>query len=135
MTDYFNDILNFAFDHGIGITLCRDFKPHTPSGANPDTKQIVINMNWYKPGQLEYVTAHEISHVLHHDSGYLYFSGTAKTPIESDANRGAIDILLPIYFREIEKEDADPYSFMNDFEIPSYMEDYVINQICVYYNS
>lgn len=133
MIDYFTDVLDYAFDHGIGITLCREFSPYTPSGANPERKQIVINMNWYKPRQLAYMTAHEVSHVLHHDSGYLYFSGTARTPIEADANHGAVDILVPIYFREIGREDVDLFEFMHEFDLPSYMEDYTTKRIRSFY--
>ncbi|MDT7035736.1 hypothetical protein RI545_09685 [Lactiplantibacillus pentosus] len=71
--------------------------------------------------------------MLNQDSGVLYYSGTAKTPIEAKANRGAIDILIPIYFRDMEREFADPYTFMEEFEVPSFMEDYVIIKIREYY--
>ncbi len=134
MNNYLQRILSFAFTHGIGITLCRDFSPFTPSGANPERKQIVINMRWHRPQQLPYITAHEIAHILNEDSGLLYFSGTAKTAIEGQANRGAIDILIPIYFQDIEKEFADMYAFMNEFEIPGFMEDYVSQSIQDFYS-
>ncbi|AYJ38161.1 ImmA/IrrE family metallo-endopeptidase [Lactiplantibacillus paraplantarum] len=133
MIDYFREVLDYVFDHGIGITLCGDFSSHTPSGSNPHNRQIVINTKWYKQRQLPYITAHEASHVLNQDSGVLYYSGTAKTPIEAKANRGAIDILIPIYFQDMEREFADQYTFMEEFEVPSFMEDYVISKIREYY--
>lgn len=134
MNNYLQNVLSYAFNQGIGITLCRDFSPYTPSGANPKRKQIVINMKWYKPQQLPYIAAHETAHVLNEDSGLLYFSGTAKTSIEAKANRGAIDILTPIYFQDIEKECVDMYAFINKFEIPTFMEDYVFHKIHDFYH-
>ncbi|ERJ48363.1 hypothetical protein Lp19_0523 [Lactiplantibacillus plantarum] len=64
----------------------------------------------------------------------MYFSGTAKTSIEAKANRGAIDILIPIYFQDIEKECVDMYAFINKFEIPTFMEDYVFHKIHDFYH-
>jgi Zn-dependent peptidase ImmA (M78 family) len=85
---------------------------------------IVINTNWHIHSQIPYQAAHEIAHVLHEDPGVVYFHvPTAKSGIEAEANRTAINILAPMYFDEIEPEDANIDEFLGAFAIPSYMYD------------
>lgn len=133
MNDYFGKVLEYATDHEVAYNLCEDFSPYTPSGSNPKTRKIVINMNWHLPQQLPYVASHEISHVEHEDSGILYFHTMSKTPIEAEANQGAIDILVPMYFESVNVETANAYTFMKEFAVPPFMEDYVIGKIKEFY--
>ncbi|BDZ30588.1 ImmA/IrrE family metallo-endopeptidase [Lactiplantibacillus sp. WILCCON 0030] len=133
MNEYLGRALEYAVDHGISYDLCEDFSPYTPSGSNPETNKIVINMNWYLSRQLPYVTCHEISHIEHQDSGILYFHTISKTPIEAEANKGAINILVPMYFESVNVEDANAYTFMQEFDVPPFMEDYTIDAIHKFY--
>lgn len=131
--DYLNDVLNYGMDHGIGFKTSREFSKYTPSGSDPSHKQIVINTNWHDPAQLPYQAAHEIAHVLHEDPGVLYFVPTAKSGCEADANRGAIDILVPMYFADVEPEDANVNDFLQAFSIPAYMHDATCTAVREYY--
>ncbi|WP_273931915.1 ImmA/IrrE family metallo-endopeptidase [Lacticaseibacillus paracasei] len=127
MTDFTSDmlreVLNYGFDRGVGAELTYKLKPYTPSVSNPETRWIAVNMNWHEPKQLPYQAAHEIMHVLHQDPACLYFYSASKNSIEGEANIGGIHILVPLYFTDIDKEDANLNQFMKAFDIPASMED------------
>lgn len=127
LSEFTNDmlqrVLQYGFDHGVGFELTDHLDPYTPSASNPETGWIMINMNWHEPQQLPLHAAHEIEHVLHQDPKELYFFSNAKTRIEGEANRDALNILVPIYFADIDEDEANLDQFMEALDIPPYMED------------
>lgn len=124
-----------AYDKGFSVILDDRFTSHTPSAANPFTNTIVINENWYKPEQLSFQLAHELGHLINKDgtSACLYFS-PSKSGIEGNANRTAIRLLLPLYLEEKDKEQVNITKFMNDLDMPHYLEDMVEKEILNYYD-
>ncbi|NVO88908.1 ImmA/IrrE family metallo-endopeptidase [Lactobacillus rhamnosus] len=135
MTDdyYLNEVLKYAVNHDVKYTLAYLLSPITPSTSNPKNRRIVINMNFHDQGQLAYQAAHEVRHVINEDSGRLYLFSASKNSIEGAANKGAIDILVPIYFDEIEEDDANVNCFLDALHIPYTMFDWAVQSIEDYY--
>ncbi len=134
--DYLTRVMNYGLDRGVGVQTTSELSPYTPCGSNPATHMIVINRNWHIHRQVPYQAAHEIAHVLHEDPGVVYFHvPTAKSGIEAEANRTAINILAPMYFDEIEPEDANIDEFLGAFAIPSYMYDVTYNAVRKFYEN
>lgn len=133
MDDILNDLLRFAYDQGIGVIVDRQLSTDTPSMADTETNQILINYN--QPGyedQLPFQAAHEIQHVLqHHRSSHrLNFRGGmySEPQIELAANRGAIRMLIPYYTDERSLDHVSFTQFMDYFMIPSHLEKIVIEE-------
>lgn len=128
-------LMAIAYDKGFSVTLDDRFTSHTPSAANPFTNTIVINENWYKPEQLSFQLAHELGHLINKDrtNVCLYFS-PSKSGIEGNANRTAIRLLLPIYLDGKDKEQVNITKFMDDLDMPHYLEDMVEKEILNYYD-
>ena len=104
LSDMLSGLLDFAWDHNIGIVLSRDLDPYTPSSANPQNRMILINMNWHNQKSIPFQVAHEMAHVLNGDPGVLYFnndetnkSQNYRYKFEYIANVGAINIIIPAY--------------------------------------
>ena len=123
MNDFLIRVLNYGFVHGIAYEATTLLSPVTPCAANPYYKRIVINLRFHNQSQLPFQAAHEIQHVLNHDEGVLYFHPTTKCAMEAAANRGAVDILVPMYFDGIDPEDANVTRFMDAFAIPGNLTD------------
>lgn len=124
-----NYLLGLAWDKHIGITLRKDMGPATPSIADADTRNIIINMNWQRKKELPFQIAHEISHILNKDSGVLYFTTYAnKSKIERNANLTAVDLLID-YSDSIGANQVNVVQFMEQFGIPPEMEYSVMNKL------
>lgn len=134
MIDYLGAVLNVALDHGIGIECTSELSPDTPSVASPETRCMIVNLNWHDPQQLPYQAAHEIAHILNQDAGALYLFSLSRISIEGAANRGAINILVPIYFDGIDGHDANVERFMEAFQIPGTMWDWCEEAINDHYH-
>ncbi|KRK47578.1 ImmA/IrrE family metallo-endopeptidase [Secundilactobacillus kimchicus] len=128
MNDYLEAMLNFAFDHNISCQLTNVLSIHTPSGAYPQERRLVINTSWYKPNQLPFIAAHEISHILHEDDGILYFHTDSTRSIEGSADRAAVALLVDEYHKRND-EIPNYVNFMRDFEIPASLEDVVKKEL------
>lgn len=131
-----NEILNYAFEHGVKSKLNSTFTPNMPSFTETKTGTIVINMNWRNPEQLPFQIAHETSHVLNGDKSDqpLYFpTAVSKSKIEVAASSRAIEILMPYYCKERTEEYADPAQFLNIFKIPSHLYEIVQTKMKEYY--
>lgn len=132
--NFMQSTLNFAFDHKIRYELTSAMNSDTPSGSSAYYKAIVINMNWYDQQQLPFVVAHETGHVLCGHRGISYFCEPSNSATEAEANRTAIDILVPMYFADIDAQDANYHAFMESFHIKESLADYSIDTIDDYYN-
>lgn len=126
-------VLNYAMDHQIGFQCTDVLSPITPCGSNPKRRMILINTNFHDKIQLPYQAAHEVGHVLNQDEGCLYMFSYSKASAEGGANKRAIDILIPMYFADINQEDANVQRFLDAFHIPSKMSDWAFDSIQKFY--
>lgn len=132
MDDILNDLYQLAYDSGIGVILNRTLSSDTPSMADTETNQILINLN--QPGkerQLPFQVAHEIQHVLHRDRSAhpLAFDSMHSDPqMELATNRRALRMLLPYYVDERNIDNYNFLEFMNYFMIPAHLEKTVIEE-------
>lgn len=131
--NFMQSTLNFAFDHKIRYELTSAMNSDTPSGSSAYHRSIVINLNWYDQQQLPFVVAHETAHVLCSHRGISYFCDSSNSATEAEANRTAVDILVPMYFEDIDPEDANYHAFLDSFHIGESMADYSIDTIDDYY--
>lgn len=118
MNDYLTQVLNYAFEHGIGVECSNGFCSDTPCASNPDARRIVINLNFHDQAQLPLQAAHEVGHILNQHSGFMYMFTLLKQGQEAEANRTAFHILVPMYFADTEAEDANSQAFMDAFHVP-----------------
>ncbi|GAX04592.1 hypothetical protein IWT140_02234 [Secundilactobacillus pentosiphilus] len=139
MNTYLNDILedlcNFALSHGIGITLNHEFSPAMKSLADTRNRKILINTGQPDQQQIPFQVAHEISHVMTNDKSthLLAFNSIHSDPqIETRANRGAVDMLLPYYTDERQIEQLNVNEFMTCFDIPAHLEKIVAEEFQKY---
>lgn len=129
MDDAINYLLNFAMKQKIGFVWTNLLAPDTPSAADCKKREIVINANWRNQKELPFVIAHEIAHVLNKDMGVLYFtSSSSKSQIESNANAGAVKILVD-YCDKLGFEHYNVIKFMNAFGIHANLEYMVMDKL------
>lgn len=122
MDDILIQVLNYVFDHGIGIYIVK-LKTWTRSKSDSDASAIVLNSNWHNPKELVFQAGHEIGHLVNGDRGVLYYATKpARQAAEGVANRTALKIIVPIYFSGSDPEDANVRDFMDDLAIPCWLE-------------
>lgn len=131
---YLYDVMNYAMENGVTFLMEDRLSEYTPSAANPSTHTVLINSRFHDPYQIPYQAAHEVEHVLMEHSGQLYFNGADTCGQEGEANRGALKLLVPMYFADIDADAANPYTFMKAFSIPGTMYDYTVSAIQEYYS-
>lgn len=117
MDDVLAWLSNYAMDHGIGIIFDKKLPPDAPSDSWEFPPIAIINSNWYNKNELPFITAHEICHVLYGSAEYYHSACRGMESGESDANLGAIKLLLQ-YARETDMHFATYYQFANAFCIP-----------------
>ncbi|ERL64001.1 hypothetical protein L248_1648 [Schleiferilactobacillus shenzhenensis LY-73] len=94
----------------------------------------MLNSNWYQRNALPMHAAHEISHILNGDEGVLYYRNYySKAGAEGAANRSAIKILVPLYFADVEPEDASSVQFVDALCIPGNLQDWIEEEIRRFY--
>lgn len=76
MQEIINSLFNYAKKCHLGVVYTNALKKYTQSFADIESKSIVINSNWYRPNQLPFIIAHEISHLLQCSSGDAKLSAT-----------------------------------------------------------
>ena len=129
MDDAINYLLNFAMKQKIGFVWTNLLGPTVPSAADCEERKILINGNWHNQKELPFVIAHEIAHVLNKDMGVLYFtSSSSKSQIESNANAGAVKILVD-YCDKLGLEHYNIIKFMDVFGIPANLEYMVVDKL------
>lgn len=129
------DLVNIAMEHGFGVELTPDMKPYTTALTSIKYHKIIVNTNYYVKDQIIFQFAHELGHVLNGDESLtpLYYSPT-KYKIEGAANRTAIGLLIPYYFKDTPLECVNIVNFMNAFKIPSHLTDIATIEINEYYS-
>lgn len=103
-------LINFSYDHSIGIEATRKLDPDTPSQSYVANRVVVINMNWHNPVEIPFIYAHEIGHVL-----CDHLVDSPKNEIE--ANKTAIRLLIK-YCWENNINISNPIRFCEEFGIP-----------------
>ncbi|MCL0330668.1 ImmA/IrrE family metallo-endopeptidase [Apilactobacillus xinyiensis] len=115
--DILKDLLNYAFDHGIGIEMVHaNF--NTPCLVFNESKLIILNLNWNK-WQLPFAFAHEIAHILNKDENCLYQNSSYKIKFEYSADVKALEILIPIYVDYSHYSVDNVYPLMEQLKIPN----------------
>lgn len=129
MDEIITKLMQYAFDHNIGMVMTHELGDHTPSASRPDNKMIVINLNWYDKREIPFQMAHELGHVINQDEGILYYSSFSnRSSYERAANMTGLDILIPIYV-DVTGYSCDNISpFMEQFGIPAYLGGDVIKR-------
>ncbi|QFR62529.1 hypothetical protein LH991_16330 [Schleiferilactobacillus harbinensis] len=134
ISDLLGQVLNIAYDNDIAVIMRPFHHPDTPPCADCETRTIILNSNWREHNALPMHAAHEVEHILNGDTGTLYYHNCyAKYGSEGAANRGAVGILVPLYFADVEPEDANLFQFMDNLCIPSSLESWVNSTIQNFY--
>lgn len=132
MNDLLQWLTNFALDHDIGVIFTPYFEPTTPSQSNGDYRVVVINSNWHNQNEVPFCFAHEIGHVLNHDSGVNnYSSPSVSSKEEYQANLKAIQLLL-LYCKINDIHFQSSIEFCRQFGVPmnyEYMVELVLNNM------
>lgn len=131
MDDIISWLANYAFDHGIGVTMSTDLSPDCPSFALANPKNIVINLNWSPRAEIPFSMAHEIGHVINGDNGHYQLTSVAHSKAEHDANIIAFQILRE-WAESHDVAVSEPYLFMSCFAIPCNLSDQVAEEYTRY---
>lgn len=131
MDDIISWLANYAFDHGIGVTMSTDLSPNCPSFALANPKNIVINLNWSPRAEIPFSMAHEIGHVINGDNGHYQLTSVAHSKAEHDANLVAFQILRE-WAESHDVDVSEPYLFMSCFAIPCKLSDQVAEEYARY---
>lgn len=131
MDDIISWLANYAFDHGIGVTMSTDLSPDCPSFALANPKNIVINLNWCPRAEIPFSMAHEIGHVINGDNGHYQLTSVAHSKAEHDANLVAFQILRE-WAESHDVDVSEPYLFMSCFAIPGKLSDQVAEDFTRY---
>ena len=128
-SEVMNWLFNYAFDNGVSMMFMQ-LDPYTPPATNVHTKRILMNNNWHNKDELPLQFAHEIGHIMLEQeySGLLYYT-PSKFGMEFEANKYAINLLLPFYMDEKEPGQVNIYDFMEYFSIPGHLEDAVTEAV------
>lgn len=135
-----NDVITYlmkiADQNGILVHFLEELDPFTPPGTKTETRRIAMNANWHNKGDIPFQLAHELGHILSDQAStrILYYT-PSKYGMELQANKYAIDMLLPLYLDGENKDDVNIHYFMRYFNIPSHLEEIVINETRKYFKN
>ena len=132
MEDALEYLTQYAAEHNITVRWAQ-LSPITPPGSSFQYRSVVMNLNWHNPREFIFQLAHEISHVIHGDKGDVYYYHacfTGRESVEYKANLGAVKLLVPYYCQHRERGSLNAYEFETLFNVPTYLNDVVINELC-----
>lgn len=121
MEEIINWLLNYAYDHGIGVVVFHR-GPNIPSMASKPDNMIAINMDWQPKCEIPFSIAHEIGHILCRDNGHFLPTKVAQTQAERRANRQAVKILME-WANSHGVEVNNPQQFSECFAIPGVLSE------------
>lgn len=134
MGELYYSLINYALDHDIAVHQA-PLSPSQRPFSDTDSRIVVLNSNWPNLREIAFQLAHEISHILNGDNGVYYYSTDRSAQIcEGDANRTALHIIVPMYFDGVEPENANLHRFMEDLQIPAWLEHEAHDIIADYYD-
>lgn len=118
-------LMNWAFDHGISVTMTSEIKKDLPHCASAAKKAVVINMNYGNSDEIPFALAHEIGHVVDDDPGVRYYnSATLHDKAEYRANCFGIQ-LIQQYCDHEDIHVINAVKFCEVFGVPSRL-DYIV---------
>lgn len=118
-------LMNWAFDHGISVTMTSEIKKDLPHCASAAKKAVVINMNYGNKNEIPFALAHEIGHVVDDDPGVRYYSSaTLHDKAEYRANVFGIQ-LIQQYCDHEDIHVSNAVKFCEVFGVPSRL-DYIV---------
>ena len=133
MDSIYTQMINFALKNGIDLRGL-PFKPYTKPKVDTISRVLIYNTTWHNQREIPFQIAHEIGHILNGDDGVYYYSTDRSAQIcEGDANRTALHIIVPMYFDGVEPENANLHCFMEDLQIPIWLEHEAHDIIAEYY--
>lgn len=138
MNETSNYLEKVASNHDISVIWTDKLAPETPPGCSLHYRSIVMNLNWHRPAEISFQLAHEISHILNGDETDICFyhaTFTGKHSVEYKANTGAVKLMVPFYCQGVPKETINVYDFMESYEVPSYLDNVVREEVHNYYIS
>ena len=121
MEEIINWLLNYAYDHGIGVVVFHR-APNIPSMASVPDNMIAINMCWEPKSEIPFSIAHEIGHILSGDNGHFLPTKTAQSQAERRANHQAVKILMK-WADSHDVEVTTPQHFSECFGVPNTLSD------------
>lgn len=125
MNDLITHLINYAFDHGIGVVMTHRLPAHFPSSASAGERKILVNLNWREPTEIPFIIAHEIGHLVNGDNGVRYYSSaTIRSKSEAAANSFAIGLLMECCQAQGLVVD-NPVTFCERFGVPASL-DYLV---------
>ncbi|MFK5676068.1 ImmA/IrrE family metallo-endopeptidase [Ligilactobacillus sp. LYQ60] len=133
--DYLEGIAKY---NRIRIFWVDELDEYTPPCSLSYAKRIVMNRHWHKEREIPFQLAHEIGHVLlHSNCDIAFYRATygSRAKIECEANKMAIDLLLPLYFSERDRSKANVNDLMECLLIPAHLENLVRERIEGYLSS
>ncbi|MCI6883353.1 MAG: ImmA/IrrE family metallo-endopeptidase [Lactobacillus johnsonii] len=113
-----NWLMNYCFDHDIGACLTNEL-PDEIGGKSYviPADLVVVNNNWHNELEIPFIFAHEIGHIQTGIPCSYHASISNIDKGESDANLGAIKLLLQ-YAQETDMHFDTYYNFADAFGIP-----------------
>lgn len=87
-------LMNYAFDHRIGIVFSYTAESDDPSESFPEFSTAVINANYKNIDEIPFIIGHEIGHLmLNHSKKKFYASPANRIRMERAANEFSLDLL------------------------------------------
>ncbi len=117
MDDVLSFLIDYCWEHNIGIQYISYMSPKDPSICYEWPRLIIYNDNWQTNQEKPFILAHEIGHIMC-GSTICYLQnhiGTKKS--ENDANKFAI-MLLQKYCEQNDIVFENKYKFAESFGIP-----------------
>nr|WP_255459835.1 ImmA/IrrE family metallo-endopeptidase [Lactobacillus sp. HBUAS51381] len=102
-----------------------EFTLDAPSMVKTKSKIIILNTNLSDKDQLPLQLAHEIGHIVNGDmaSNPLHFGDQAiDYSMELQANRFAVQKLIPYYLADRDRDHINVNEFMDMFVVPAHLE-------------
>ncbi|MYV16395.1 ImmA/IrrE family metallo-endopeptidase [Lactobacillus rossiae] len=116
-----------AADNQIKIFWLNQLHEFTTPACDTQTRKIVMNPNWHNANQIPFQLAHEIAHVLISDNSdrILYFSSAANhSKIEMEANKKAVELLIPEYLEYADPANINANDFVDQFSVPHFLSNF-----------
>ncbi|WP_290625969.1 ImmA/IrrE family metallo-endopeptidase [Lactobacillus sp.] len=111
-------LMNYAFDHGIGVEAVRDVPSDAPSASYPEYGLTILNANWLPRTEIPFMFAHELGHMMLNHERFLFDTSPANAlRMEHDANIFALHLLIE-YCNKKDIYFYNYYDFAHVFGIP-----------------
>lgn len=111
-------LMNYCYDHDIGVVYCNDLPSTAPSDSYCNPKLVIFNDNFQNESEKPFMLAHEIGHVIKGSSDFYKTSFLGKEKSEYSANKFAIELLYEYCF-ENDIWFETTFEFAKAFGVPN----------------